>query len=835
MRILNTLFDNDFIAHVRERDGEIQSVLKHLLEVAELSKRFSSKINLPLSGRLIGLAHDLGKYSDEFQRYIRGTSGMRGPIEQEICLERKGKIDHATAGAQKIWEMLEPQKGIALFAAQILSTCVAYHHGGLPDYVDGKSQSPFLKRISKSRDESFVDEVLIKGDEDIIQQLNEILSSPKILEEVKLRLIQIHKCEKHECLYQFHIGLLTRFLFSCLIDADRLSAANFENPKAAAFRSNTVLTDWQNLGHSLENHLFSFIKKSNVNDLRNTISNLCLEASSSPKGIFTLDVPTGGGKTLASLRFALNHAKHHSTLDPSSGFERIIYVIPYTSIIEQNAETVRNILGDENILEHHSNLIQDNDTWRNRVLSENWDAPVVFTTSVQFLNTLFSGSTNDVRRMHQLSNAIIIFDEIQTLPIKTIHLFNNAINFLTQTCGSSVVLCTATQPLLDRVREDRGAIRLNANSAIISDDHRLFEKLRRTQIKDYCKDDGWTVQQVADLSISQMNEKRSVLIIVNTKKSALELYKKLYGTSNAKIFHLSTNMCPAHRKATLDAIRGCLLPESKQRIICISTQLIEAGVDIDFGAVIRYLAGLDSIAQAAGRCNRNGLQNNGPASVFIVNPIEENIDSLIDIRKGQEITRRILNDFRNNPATMDNDLLSPNAMRLFYKYYFFDRAEEMIYPIFAKKGSEIGCDTDLLDLLSVNEKFVSTYGRTEGKGPQFNLRQAFRTAGSNFEVIDAPTQGIIVPYEDEGKRVINELASAFISPECSLKKQSHLLRQAQQYSVNIFPGDLKKLLTNDCIYEVQKGSEIFYLDERHYDTTFGVSIEESIHMTFLNV
>ena len=812
---------NNFIAHTREWDGKNQTVLEHLQGVARLSQQFASKINLPESGRLIGLMHDLGKYSASFQRYI-GEGGIRG------------EVDHATAGAQEIWTALSATGNpVSLGAAQILAACTASHHTGLYDFVDQNGDSPFLTRINKSKKHTFAEEALLNCDSAIRREFADSIGSNAVLNEFKTIFCHIENSVEIGSLRRFHLGLLLRFLFSCLIDADRLDTANFEKPDSADFRNTNTITDWTTLKNTLEAHLTTLECNNRIDELRNDISKYCLEASSRSKGIFFLTVPTGGGKTLASLRFACHHAQTHSL--SGSPIERIIYVIPYTTIIEQNADAVRKILGNENVLEHHSNLVPENDTWRGRLLSENWDAPIVFTTSVQFLNALFGSSTRGVRRMHQLANAIIIFDEVQTLPIKTIHLFNNAINFLTQTCGSSVVLCTATQPLLNEVKKEFGVIQLNSYSTIIPDNAQLFEKLRRTEIKDRRKPGGWSVQDVADLAIQQAKENGSTLVIVNTKQSALALYKELQDNECVKIYHLSTNMCPAHRKKTLATIRANLKPLT-QPIICISTQLIEAGVDIDFGSVIRYLAGLDSIAQAAGRCNRHGHRKTGLAPVFVINPSKENIENLPDICKGQEVARRILDDYLKDPRSLDNDLLSPQAMRQFYRYYFFDRARDMTYPIqTGTKGNKIVCDTTLLDLLSLNEGSVEEYKRIKKSCPPFLFRQAFKTAYESFRVIDAPTEGIIVPYGDEGRWIINELVAACDQPECAITTYQRLLRRAQQYSVNVFPHQLKKLDNNGCIHEVQKGSGIYYLDERHYNATTGITLEETMEMTFLNV
>ena len=291
------------------------------------------------------------------------------------------------------------------------------------------------------------------------------------------------------------------------------------------------------------------------------------------------------------------------------------------------------------VLEHHSDLTPEQQGWREKMLSENWDAPVVYTTMVQFLETLFGAGTRGARRMHQLANSVLIFDEIQTLPVRCVHLFNNAINFLVEQCGSTVVLCTATQPLLDRVDVKKGSIRVPDGNEIMPDLKALFDDLKRVEVVNSRKPSGWANGEIADLSIKEAHRADSCLVIVNTKKAAQTLYNLAKDQDGMDVYHLSTDLCPAHRKDKLAEIKAKLEEiNTKQgnavKLLCFSTQLIEAGVDVDFGAVIRSTAGLDSIAQAAGRCNRNGNREIG--IVHVVNPQDENLDMLPDIKIGKE-------------------------------------------------------------------------------------------------------------------------------------------------------------------------------------------------------
>jgi len=441
--------------------------------------------------------------------------------------------------------------------------------------------------------------------------------------------------------------------------------------------------------------------------------------------------------------------------------------------------------------------------------------------NLQLLETLFGGGTRSVRRMHQLAKSVIIFDEIQTLPIKTVHMFNNAINFLTDLCFSTVIFCTATQPLLHGVKSSKGAVPYSDAMEIV-DYPPLFDALKRVKVQDCQKSGGWTEEDLTERVKVLLQNKGSVLVVTNTKTNAKRLYESCKALSE-NVFHLSTNMCPKHRKTILDQVIDCLDPSNSKPVICISTQLIEAGVDVDFGAVIRCLAGLDSIAQAAGRCNRNGRQE-GQGIVQIVNIKNENLDKLPEIRTAQEVTLRILNEYKKKPANFDKDRIGHKAMKQFYKYYFYKRAHEMSYPVNREK---LGCDDNLLSLLSTNPQSAEEHKRKHGS-PSHYLRQSFKTAGEHFRVIDTPTEAIIVPYNKDAESIIAKL-----SARLSLKEERLLLKTAQQYSVNIFPYMIKKLREENALFQTYKESGIWYLNDQYYSKNFGVSLEPVSQMKFL--
>jgi CRISPR-associated endonuclease/helicase Cas3 len=800
-----------YIAHRRPGTKCDQSVATHLNEVATLCQTLARKMGLPHQGELIGLLHDLGKYSAAFQHYLQSAVGILNPDEDEEYVDAaglKGKVDHSTAGAQLVWKELSGRGQIGMVAGQIFALCIASHHSGLIDCLSLPAQDDvtdtFSNRMAKSDHKTHLQEVCGKIDDSVQQRLRQLLAMPELLQGIKQRFSAITRLDTVENIRQFKFGLMVRCLFSCLIDADRINSADFEHPQKATARQNGQYQSWPELIARLEHKLASFAGNKPLDAIRSQIADHCLAKASGARGIYSLSVPTGGGKTFASLRFALHHAA-------KNGMDRVIYAIPFTSIIDQNAREVRAVLepvgveAGSVVLEDHSNLLPKAQSWKTKLLSENWDAPVIYTTNVQILEILFGAGTRGARRMHQLVNSVIVFDEIQTLPVKCIHLFCNAMNYLVEQCQATVVLCTATQPLIDRVEPAKGALRKRAENEIMPDVRQLFCDLRRVAVHDHRRPGGWGNEQLADFALEQAQAAGSCLVIVNTKKMAQDLFALCRGKTGMPVFHLSTYMCPAHRKAILDKMLAHLKSGAATGpLLCISTQLIEAGVDVDFGSVIRSLAGFDSIAQAAGRCNRHNLRACG--DVWIVDPAEERTGMLQDICQGQKIAERLLREFADNPGCFDHDLIGPKAIEKYFEYYYDGRAGDMAYRF------EHGQSTDsLLDALGSNGIATVAYKRVyPGKLGNY-LVQSFMAAARAFQVIDAPTQGVIVPYGEAGADLINQMKSAYL-----LEKQSELLKVARQYTVNLYPNDLTALHKVNALRPIQKDLDILYLDNLYY-------------------
>lgn len=820
----------DYIAHVRKSDGQPQSLQTHLTETAEIAKLLASKLDLDQAGELLGLMHDFGKYSRKFQKYIHDETGLFNPdLDDEESTPNGSKVDHSTAGAQWVYRELRKfgaEQGIGELFGQMLGLCIASHHGeGLIDCLDGEGNPKWIERFNKTDELTHLTECERNADE-VVQQKAKELAGENLIRSLLNAVKPILSNQTiNNKIKEFYLGCLTRFLFSCLIDADRINSSDFEREAQKEVRRLTEKPDWQTAIDKLEAKLVGFENRYPIDEIRRRISDDCLKRAADSQGIYTLTVPTGGGKTLASLRYALHHAQKHN-------LDRIIYIIPYTSIIDQNAQAVREILGEDWVLEHHSNLEPEKQSWQDKLLSENWDKPIVFTTMVQFLDAWFGGGTRGVRHIHPMTNAVLIFDEIQTLPVKCVHLFCNVLNWLTTFGKSTAVLCTATQPLLgesglrnfpEEKRETiaaRGLLRLPENAEIMGEHQDLdilFNELSRVEIRFNEKAGGWNVEEAGTFLLEQFQTTQSCLFIVNTKKWAQELYQYCKGQNvpSEALFHLSTNQCAAHRKAFFDTIKARL--KNKQPVICISTQLIEAGVDISMACVIRALSGLDSIAQAAGRCNRHG-EKEGKGQVWVLNLQEQDFTRILpDIQAGKTHAERVFRDFAGQ------DILQPAAMERYFEYYFYQRSDEMAYSI---KNSATG---SLLDWLSDNA--LNPYGEKNNKRskPLPLLMQSFKSAGRAFQAIDAPTHAVIVPY-GEGAELIAKLCG-----EWDPKEMHRTLQKAQRYSVNVFPNVWDKLQKENALHETIEGSGIYYLDERHYNDEFGLSLDETSEMTFYDL
>ncbi|MGP4716539.1 CRISPR-associated helicase Cas3' [Psychrobacter sp. T6-6] len=863
--------EQKFIAHVRQSDGSEQLLYDHLIGTAQISKALAAKIGLPLSGELIGLVHDLGKYSQAFQTYIKDSIAydnykdldLDEDEEAKILLKgkpKRGSVDHSTAGAVHLHELfwkltktikdeVKKQKievGQGQLLADILFICVASHHSGMVNVVDKGGHHYLHYRKQKPEDTSHYHESLVNATNNgLLTHLDQKIKSETLKEFIKVVAGLLYDKLSTDKQKDFYIGFYARLLFSCLIDADRSNSIAFEHPSQAHLLEYSR-PDWQIAIDKVETLYEGFADKAKhcpldpINHQRNLIAKTCYEAGQKEQGIFTLTVPTGGGKTLASLRFAVQHAKRHN-------LDRIIYIIPFTSIIEQNSQEVRDILEEKLadgsyvgdwVLEQHSNLEPDIQTWQSKLIMDNWNAPIVFTTMVQFLESCFGGGTKGVRRLHQLSRAVMIFDEIQTLPINCYYLFCNAINFLTSYGHSTAVLCTATQPVLNNLPIKHNGS-LNPAVEIVGNRDQLtelFDTLKRVEIHDHTEQTK-DVNELTDYISENFEVYASTLVIVNTKAWASQLYQTLSETVREdELYHLSTGQCARHRKDLLDKIRNRL----KQGLptLVVSTQLIEAGVDVSFASVIRFLAGLDSIAQASGRCNRHGemMDENGNSTkgqVFIVKPDKESLDKIPTIKLGKEQMENNILPLLSRSENANRHLLDPDIMHDFFKvFYTTDFAkQQMAYPVKDKEGRSSSSDT-IFGWTSNNNlnPAVNNDNVNRLKKGQFpELWQSFMDAGRAFKAIDAPTKAVVVPYSNEGR----ELITALYGTQVNDKDFYKLVRDAQQYSVNVFPFMLDRLIDEKAVNQV-RDTGILTLSETFYDAHMGLNIAGNGTLDFMD-
>ncbi|HEY9061490.1 MAG TPA: CRISPR-associated helicase Cas3' [Pseudobacteroides sp.] len=808
-----------YTAHYRKSDKKHQTVKEHLIKVSEYCKIYGKNTGLPNTSELIGLIHDMGKLSDEFQEYITTAIVHEENGTLKEWKKSCSKVDHGRIGGMYIYNKFHNTAGYVKITSEIISMIVCYHHGGLHDFISFDCETPLLKRFERKKTDLSYQQATTRFfeqicDEKAIEKL--FFNACKEIEALDKEITE-NKLSRPFCLQ-----LLIKQLYSILIDADRYDTYLFMDNKEEPYPDTKVL--WEQYSEIMENKISEFrniktnsVLEERIKQLRLEVSDACAEFCDRETGIYTLTVPTGGGKTLSSLRFALKHAA-------AKDKNRIIYILPFTTIIEQNANEIRDLLKcDDYLLEHHSNIIHDNDEDENnyKVLTQRWDCPIIFTTMVQFLETIYAGGTQSLRRMHNLSDSILIFDEIQAIPIRCISLFNSAINYLSKICNTTVILCSATQPNLS---DTKIPLLKENNGEIIPDLSEKFKGFKRMQVEDKRIDRGYSYEILGDFIYELKKALSSVLIVLNTKSCAEKTYnelKKRNGNKEHVILYLSTNLCPSHRKKIIRVMKKCL--NRKKSVICVSTQLIEAGINISFDSVVRHLAGLDSIAQATGRGNRHG---EGDIKVsYIINLSDENLGSLKEIELGEKHAAEILYEYSKNSEKFDNDLLSPAAIKCYYNYYYADKdiGKLMNYPVRVK---EHNCNTEIYKMLDGTVANKQWYEDKYGEKCQLYLNFMFETAGKHFRVIDDLTTSVIVPY-GEGKKIIAGLFSSK-----SFGDKLKYLKLAQQYSVNIFENQMNRLKSENA-FELSEIPGIYVLKDGYYDKSIGVVTEKQ--MEFLNI
>lgn len=732
--------------------GHIHRVTRHALRFAR--KTFTHLPGFAMLACPLARWHDLGKFSQEFQLYLlqAGSGSHEG--------ESTGRVDHSSAGARHAMATLpSPWNAMVAYA-------IAGHHAGLLDGMrsEGASLRGRLVKTRLPEWRSKTPKALLEAPEIEAKRLFQILgqecrSGPEVA---------------------FRLGFATRMLFSCLVDADFLATESFMNPEQAAERPSGKV-DFAALDayltESLDTRFAS--SKGTVAEARAEVLTACRKKAEGAPGLYELTVPTGGGKTLSSLAFALRHCAVNS-------LDRVIYAIPFTSIIEQNAEEFRKVFAgypadlDELILEHHSNFVPEKETTRTRLASENWDAPLIVTTNVQLFESLFASKPSRCRKLHRIAHSVIILDEAQTLPITLLEPCLRALRLLVEQYGCTVVLCTATQPAI-RYREKEFEIGLPSPVPIIDDAPALYQNLKRVEVRDA------GVLDCAALAV-QMAASGQGLAIVNTRRHAAALYEGLKDEgSTVGCHHLSAAMTPEHRSHKLDEIRQRLAHGEPCRVV--ATQLIEAGVDVDFPVVWRALAGLDSIAQAAGRCNREGRRDD--AVTWIFQPEEPAYRRLFGtIKTGANAASQVIACGRYD------DLLGLEAIEKFFELHYWSRKQDWDRH-------------DICDAFHFGDKNLPLNGR-------------FATVADLFRFIDQTQRPIVVGWDKGSAALIDELRQ---KDELNLYPGRRMARRLQRQTVTVSQRLWQQALQQNHIEILCDRFAVLTSPELHYDPELGLRLD----------
>lgn len=789
------------IAHIRE-DGKIQTGVEHSRHAAEYASRSLTPIGMKTTAYLAALLHDFGKFKQEYDHYLE---------EARAGTAVRGSVNHTFAGVRFVLEQWHHGNGIGYdeVTAELLAYAIGAHHG-LFDCIDVRQNSGFQHRqvkegigYAESRSD-YLEQCA--GLEELNSLFRASVRETTALLNQMASLSQQEDDEEADRETAFYVSLLQRMLLSAVIEGDRRDTAEFMNGDAFPKWPEDMRGIWAERLAFLERKLGTLPREKPIDQARHTISDTCASFARQPGGVYRLNVPTGGGKTLSALRFALAHAKQWNKA-------RIIFTSPLLSILDQNAEVLRRFIGDDSlILEHHSNLAEPADEPERlrelELLTDTWEAPVVITTLVQLLNTCFSGKTSAIRRFHSLCNSIIVIDEVQTVPNKMLTLFNLAANFLSEICGTTIVLCSATQPSLEIVQHPLKC----PPPEMVPWQEALWSVFRRTEIKSAGQ---YRLNEIPQLIKQVLSGCSSLLVVCNRKDEAAFLLDELRDVP-CRRFHLSAAMCQAHRRETLHALQAALEAalSGGEKVLCISTQVIEAGVDISFQQVIRFAAGMDSVVQAAGRCNRHA-ESQEPAPVRIVLCSNERLERLEEIGRGKKATVSLLSAFADHPERFQNDLSGQEAIGFYYHQLYGSMNPDFQDDVTPEFGS-------VYRLLADNPKFANAQCPM---AERFYLRQAFQLAGKLFQVFDENTTDILVPY-GKGRDIREYLISAAQTyGERDWQTIRRNINEAKQYSVSVYQYQFTQLEKLGAVTPLFEDS-VYVLSDGYYDADIGLSIQK---------
>lgn len=794
-------------AHISE-DGlyREESVAEHTVKTKYLCREKGKRCGLEQTMALCGLLHDMGKAKQKFNGYIHADENTKRKL--------KGTIPHASTGAKYIYDRHHDISGNEKILTEMISYAVAAHHG-LFDCVDIENRDIFSEKLNcvedyeeacKNAREGYLDncepdKMFLGASEEFHLIWNKI----KCLFE---RLRPSLEPREYKNCRSFLLACLQRLILSILIDADWEATSDFmDNIDTLSKHTDVNVSEvFKTAAKNFDAYMLKKQESVNVSalnakekeifDARNVLQNECRQFAQHRAGIYCLPIPTGGGKTLSSLAYALEFCRQH----PET--ERIIYVSPFISITEQNAEVFRQALGNNKwILEHHSSVLrseerENEDYTQNKFsrLDINWEEPFICTTFVQFMNTLFSDKSESVRRMHRLANSVVIIDEVQSMPLKCINTFNYMANFLNVVCNTNIILCTATQPAL----ESAGCpICYSEPKYMINNAKDWFVKFERVKIQLPEMGQKYTFDRLANEIARQSQKYQSILVILNTKSAVRKLYDILR-QQNINAEYLTTNLCAEHRSDRIAAIKD-KLNEKNEHVIVISTNLIEAGVDISFECVYRSMTGLDSLAQSAGRCNRNGEMEYGIVILIILEG--ENTGNMEELNQNARAADDIILQYCKSGG--EDSLLMPRWMDEYYKKIYAYASDKMNFPI---KES----DTSIIELLS------GGYGAGTNKNI---MNQAYKAAGQAYRVIDDYSFGVIVPYK-RGAEIIAGLQS-----ETDLTEIKKYIREAQRYTVSVRANQLKNFA--GLVQQVSEKIPDLYMVAAHgaYKEDCGITAE----------
>ena len=790
-------------AHILET-GERQTVREHCRNTAALAANALRPLGLEKSAYLAGLLHDAGKNKQEYAQYLSEAVSGGNAV--------RGSVNHTFAGVRLLLDRWHCGCGAFSYSdvtAELLAFAVGSHHG-LFDCIDSQQHSGFFHRQTK--DGIFYDEsrqgflAEVAGEEELERLFRAaVWEMTPMLDRLAALSTQADDNEADRET-AFYIGLLARMLLSAVIEGDRTDTAAFMDGLGPPALPPDMRPIWTERLAFMEKKLAAFPRKASIDLARHTISDTCAAGAARPGGIYRLNVPTGGGKTLASLRFALTHAAKRNC-------SRIIFTAPLLSILDQNAQVIRDYIGDDAlILEHHSNLAEPQETPERlqelELLTASWSAPIIITTLVQLLNTCFSGRTSAIRRFHALCGSVIVIDEVQTVPGKMLTLFNLAVNFLSEVCGATIVLCSATQPCLEAA--DHPLHRQPVD--LVPQQKALWDVFKRTDIQNAgCA----KLEEFPQIITEALSSCDSLLVVCNTKKEAAFLFESLQA-ENCRCFHLSAAMCVQHRRETLQALQSALdkpSADNRQTVVCVSTQVIEAGVDISFQRVIRFSAGMDSVVQAAGRCNRHAEQKE-PAPVRLIRCTDERLRGLDDIVRGQNATTALLTAFSRAPGNFRHDLSSEEAIRFYYHRLYAE-----MEPGF--QDDQTPAHGSLYHLLADNPRYADA---NCAQAEHYLLRQAFHLAGSLFQVFDEDTSSLLVPY-GRGRELQNTLRNAAqVYGQKDWAVIRGCIQEAKGYCVSVYRYQLEQLDALGAVTSLFDGG-ILLLSDGFYNERTGFSLE----------